>query len=72
MIRWLAGASPGAKPWCGIDFAVFYLFASATEPLGKKGDASKSGRVFCDAVDTRGQFLVIYAQLITKKVTKRA
>jgi hypothetical protein len=44
VIRWLAGASPGTKPWCDIDFAVFYLFASAAGPSGKKGDAAKSGR----------------------------
>jgi hypothetical protein len=44
VIRWLAGASPGTKPWCDIDFAVFYLFASAAGPSGKKGDATKSGR----------------------------
>ena len=44
VIRWLAGASPGAKPRCDIDFAVFYLFARAAGPPGKKGDATKSGR----------------------------
>ena len=44
VIRCLAGARPGAEPWCDIDFAVFYLFACACWPLGKKGDASKSGR----------------------------
>ena len=44
VIRCLAGARPGAKPWCDIDFAVFYLFACAYKPLGKKGDATKSGR----------------------------
>ena len=44
MIRCLAGARPVAKPWCDIDFAVFYLFAYAAGPLGKKGDAPKSGR----------------------------
>ena len=44
VIRWLAGASPGAKPRCDIDFAVFYLFACAAGSPGKKGDATKSGR----------------------------
>ena len=44
VIRCLAGARPVAKPWCDIDFAVFYLFACAAGPLGKKGDATKSGR----------------------------
>jgi hypothetical protein len=44
VIRCLAGARPGAKPWRDIDFAVFYLFACAAGPLGKKGDAAKSGR----------------------------
>ena len=44
MIRCLAGARPGAKPRCDIDFAVFYLFACAAGPLGKKGDATISGR----------------------------
>ena len=43
VIRCLAGASPGAKPRCDIDFAVFYLFACAAGPPGKKGDATKSG-----------------------------
>jgi len=44
VIRCLAGARLGANPWCDIDFAVFYLFACAYWPIGKKGDASKSGR----------------------------
>ena len=44
VIRCLAGASPGAKPRCDIDFAVFYLFACAAGSPGKKGDATKSGR----------------------------
>ena len=44
VIRCLAGARPGAKPRCDIDFAAFYLFACAAKPLGKKGGASKSGR----------------------------
>jgi hypothetical protein len=44
VIRCLAVARPGAEPWCDIDFAVFYLFASAAGPPGKKGDATKSGR----------------------------
>ncbi len=44
VIRCLAGARPGAKPRCDIDFAAFYLFASAAGPLGKKGGAAKSGR----------------------------
>ena len=44
VIRCLAVARPGAEPWCDIDFAVFYLFASTAGPPGKKGDATKSGR----------------------------
>ena len=44
VIRCLAGARPVTNPWCDIDFAVFYLFACAYKPLGKKGDAAKSGR----------------------------
>ena len=44
VIRCLAGARPGAKPRCDIDFAAFYLFACAYWSLGKKGGASKSGR----------------------------
>ena len=44
VIRCLAGARPGAKPRCDIDFAAFYLFARAAWPLGKKGGAAKSGR----------------------------
>ena len=44
MIRCLASARPVTNPWCDIDFAVFYLFACAAGPLGKKDDATKSGR----------------------------